>query len=94
MSERVSAFLFPLIVLVSSVCALYAVALRPAYFSNSEGLATLLFIEVLVAAIWNYRARFFPLLLGAFLWAGLALPLCWRGPPGDGSSWRWVCWPG
>ena len=85
MSDRVSAFLFPFIVLVSSVCALYAVLLRPAYFSNSDGLATLLFIEVLVAAIWNYRARFFPLLLAAFLWAGLALPLSEAWTTG-----RWV----
>lgn len=75
MSDRVSAFLFPLLVLISCVCALYAVVLRPAYFSNADGLAALLFIEVLVAAIWNYRARFFLLLLAAFLWAGMALPL-------------------
>lgn len=75
MSDRLSAFLFPLIVIISCLCALYALVLRPAYFSNSDGLAALLFVEVLVAAIWNYRARFFPLLLAAFLWAGMALPL-------------------
>jgi O-antigen ligase len=67
--------LLPLAVLVSCVSVLYVVVLRPAYFSNSDGLAALLCIEVLVAAIWNYRARFFPLLLATFLWAGLALPL-------------------
>jgi len=84
-SDRVSAFLFPLLVLISCLCALYAVVLRPGYFSNADGLAVLLFIEVLVAAIWNYRARFFPLLLAAFLWAGMALPLseAW-------TSGRWV----
>jgi len=74
-SDRLSACLFPLIVIISCLCALYALVLRPAYFSNSDGLATLLFVEVLVAAIWNYRARFFPLLLAAFSWAGMALPL-------------------
>ena len=85
MSDRVSAFILPLVVLISCVCALYAVVLRPAYFSNSDGLATLLFIEVLVAATWNYRARFFPFLLAAFLWAGMVLPLseAW-------TSGRWV----
>lgn len=75
MSERLSAVLLPLVVFISCLCALYAVFLRPAYFSNSDGLATLFFLEVLIAAIWNYRARFFPLLLAAFLWAGMDLPL-------------------
>jgi O-Antigen ligase len=45
------------------------------YFSSFEGLATLLFLQVLLASIWNYRARFFPLLLVVFLWAGMVLPL-------------------
>ena len=85
MSDRLSAFLLPLVVLVSCVCAFYAMVLRPAYFSNSDGLATLLFIEVLVAGIWNYRARFFPLLLAAFLWAGMALPLSEEWTTG-----RWI----
>ncbi|HEV8047354.1 MAG TPA: O-antigen ligase family protein [Terriglobales bacterium] len=85
MSDRISAFLFPLVVLISCLCALYAMVLRPAYFSNSDGLATLLFIEVLVAAIWNYRARFFPLLLAVFLWAGMVLPLSEAWTTG-----RWV----
>lgn len=85
MSDRLTAFLLPFVVLISCLCALYALVLRPAYFSNSTGLATLLFIEVLVAAIWNYRARFFPLLLAAFLWAGMALPLSEAWTTG-----RWV----
>ena len=74
MSDRLSAFLLPLAVVVSCVSVLYVLVLRPAYFSNSDGLAALLFIELLVAAIWNYRVRFFPLLLATFLWAGLAVP--------------------
>jgi len=55
--------------------ALYAGAFHPAYFSNSDDLDSLLFLQVLLAAIWRYRSRFFPLLLVAFLWAGTALPL-------------------
>jgi O-antigen ligase len=85
MSDRVSAFLFPLLIVISCVCALYVVVLRPVYFSNADGLAGLLFIEILVAAIWNYRARFFPLLLAAFLWAGMVLPLSEAWTTG-----RWV----
>ncbi len=85
MSDRL-----PKIVLlaVMSVCAVvggYMAVFRPAYFSSSRDLGTLLFLQVLLAAIWNYRARFLPVLLAVFLWAGMALPLnmVW-------TSGRWV----
>ncbi len=45
------------------------------YFSSTDDLAILLFLQILLAAIWNYRARFFPLLLVVFLWAGMVVPL-------------------
>ena len=60
---------------MSCLFAAYAAVFRPAYFSDSKELAALLFFQILLAAIWNYRARFFPFLLAVFLWAGLALPL-------------------
>jgi len=84
-SDRLSSFCLPLTIVISCLLAAYAVVLRPAYLSNSDDLATLLFLQVLLAAIWNYRARFFPLLLAVFLWAGMALPLnvAW-------TSGRWV----
>jgi O-antigen ligase len=53
----------------------YAAVFWPAYLSSSNGLATLLFLQVLLATIWNYRARFLPLMLVVFLWAGTAVPL-------------------
>jgi uncharacterized membrane protein YjjP (DUF1212 family) len=72
-------------IVISCLFAVYAVLFRPAYFSNSDELATLLFLQVLLAAIWNYRTRFLPLLLAVFLWAGVALPLnvAW-------TSGRWI----
>jgi len=60
---------------IGCLFAVYAAVFHPAYFSSSSELAVLLFLQILLAAIWNYRARFFPLLLVVFLWAGMALPL-------------------
>jgi O-antigen ligase len=75
MSDRLSRFTLPVLIAICAVFALYASVFQPAYFSGSDQLATLLFLQILLAAIWKYRARFFPLLLAVFLWAGMALPL-------------------
>jgi O-antigen ligase len=75
MNDRWSKFFVPVIIALSCVFAVYAAVYRPAYFSSSDALGILLFLQVLLAAIWNYRARFFPLLLAAFLWAGMMVPL-------------------
>jgi O-antigen ligase len=74
-SIRMSRFILPAAIATCCLFALYAAAFRPAYFSNADDLDSLLFVQVLLAAIWSYRARFFPLLLLAFLWAGTELPL-------------------
>lgn len=75
MSERLSNFFLPLLIAMSCLFVVYMAYLRPAYFSSSDELATVLFLQILLASIWNYRARFFPILLAVFLWAGLAVPL-------------------
>jgi len=75
MSESISRFLLPGIITIFSLFAVCVAVLRPEYFSNRNELAILIFLQVLLAAIWNYRARFFPLLLVVFLWAGMAVPL-------------------
>ncbi len=74
MNERFSKFL-PTVLALSCLFAVYAVVYRPVYFSSSDELGILLFLQILLAAIWNYRVRFFPLLLMAFLWAGMMVPL-------------------
>ena len=75
MSKRLSRFLLPAVIAICGLFALYAAVFRPAYFSNIDDLNSWLFLQFLLAAIWSYRTRFFPLLLIAFLWAGTALPL-------------------
>jgi len=75
MSDRWSRFFLPCMIAIGCLFAVYAAVFRPAYFSSSDELAALLFLQILLAAIWNYRTRFFPLLLVVFLWAGLELPL-------------------
>ncbi len=75
MSDRLPRSFVTVMIGIFCMFVLCTVVFRPAYFSNSDDLATLLFLQVLLAAIWNYRTRFFPLLLAAFMWAGMVLPL-------------------
>jgi O-antigen ligase len=75
MSDSFSRFSLPVMIAIGGLFALYAAVFRPAYFSSSDALATLLFLQILLATIWSYRARFFPLLLAVFLWAGIVLPM-------------------
>jgi O-antigen ligase len=55
--------------------ALYLAHSRPAMFGNTTYLAELLFLQLLVLAIWNFRCWFFPFLMVGFLWAGMHVPL-------------------
>jgi O-antigen ligase len=49
--------------------------LQPSYFGQYYYLGALVFIEVMLVALWGFSRRFFPLLIGVFLWAGIDLPL-------------------
>ena len=75
MNDRLSRFFLPSVLVTGGLIAVCAAAIRPAYFSSFEGLATLLFLQVLLASVWNYRVCFFSLLLVVFLWAGMVVPL-------------------
>lgn len=66
---------FPVGIGVGALAFLLYAIIRPGYFSSGGRLGTILFLEVLLAALWDYRAKFLPLLLGVFLWAGMALPM-------------------
>jgi O-antigen ligase len=48
---------------------------RPEYLSNPEVLGGVLVAEIVLAALCRYRRVFFMILMAAFLWAGLDLPL-------------------
>jgi len=45
-----------------------------AYLTDPGTLAALILLELILAALWRYNARFFLVLLGAFLWAGIPIP--------------------
>lgn len=74
MSDRFQRLFMPGAMLGCSLLAVYVAVRLPGYFSNTSYLAGLIFLQVLIAALWNYRQRFLPLLLVAFLWAGIGLP--------------------
>ncbi len=44
-------------------------------FSDAKLLAGALFLEILIVCIWKYEQRFFLLLMVAFAWAGMTIPL-------------------
>ena len=75
MNSHLPRILLPATIALGCVLAVYAAIFRPGYFSNSDELAMVLFLQVVLAAMWNYRARFFPLLMVVFLWAGMILPM-------------------
>ncbi len=65
------------ITIISLACGsvvFFILARWQAWFADPNTLATLIFLELVLAAVWNYRSRFFPLLLGAFLCAGIMFP--------------------
>lgn len=77
------------LVLVGASCALplalvFFAYTRPGYFNNQIYLGGLLVIELLVAALCFYRRVFFPVVIVAFLLAGVDLPV--------GTMWTSVRW--
>lgn len=67
-------------VVLGSVLALYFLRFS-GNFANVNLLGGLLFLEILIACVWKYEQRFFPLTIVAFVWAGVAFPLhaAWTG---------------
>jgi len=65
--------------------ALYFVYSHLHYFSDVSFLGAVLLLEIIVASVWKYDQRFFVLLMVAFVWAGIGVPL-----EGAWSSGRWV----
>ncbi len=57
---------------------------RPGYVTTDVYLGGMVLLELLAAAVWMYRKVFFPLVLGAFLFAGVDLPV--------GAFWTQARW--
>jgi O-antigen ligase len=55
------------------------------YFSDIKILGGILLLEIIVVSIWNYRQRFFLLMMITFVWASLRIPLQ--------SAWTSGRWP-
>ena len=74
MNRRFSKLIVIGVILAISLMAAGAALYRPAYLGNAYYLGGLLFLQGLLAAIWKYEQRFFPVLVVAFLWAGMSVP--------------------
>ena len=75
MDDRYSKLILPVTLLGCCLLAVYVSIFRPGYLSSGRYLGALIFLEIMAAAVWNYRRSFFALLLVIFLWAGMAFPL-------------------
>jgi O-antigen ligase len=64
---------------------LYLIYSHLQYFGNVSFLGGVLVLEVIIACLWKYDQRFFVLLMVAFVWAGMNVPMqsAWTGG-------RWV----
>jgi O-antigen ligase len=82
--KRVVHLALPIILLGVSGLAVYVALYRPGYLSSATYLGGLIFLQILLAAVWNYQNRFFPLLVTVFLWAGISVPF-----HGVWTSGRW-----
>ena len=85
MSDRIPKLVMIVVLAFVPLLMVLLALSRPGYFSSQTYLGGLLLFELIAAALWTYRKVFFPLILMAFLFAGLNLPL--------GSFWitgRWI----
>lgn len=84
MNSRLTNYVVAGAILTAGLLASYTALYRPGYL-NSYYLGGVIFLQVLLAAVWKYEQRFFPLMVVVFLWAGMSVPLS-----GLWTSGRWV----
>jgi O-antigen ligase len=84
MNDRYSQVLPPLAIMAGCLLAGYVAIFHTGYLSNDYYLGALIVIQILLAALWDYRQRFFPLLIVVFFWASTDVPL-----NGAWTSGRW-----
>jgi hypothetical protein len=85
MKSRFSKFVVPGIILTVALTAAYVALYSPTYLSSAYFLGGLIFLQGLLAVVWKYEQRFFPLLVIVFLWAGMSVPFT-----GIWTAGRWV----
>src|SRR5437764_7052653 len=74
MTDRTSKIVVFLIVMSCCAAGAYLALFCPGYANNSEYLGGLIFLQIVIAALWKYRQRFFPALQIVFLWAATFSP--------------------
>lgn len=75
MNPVLSRITMPLLLVAACIFTVWIAVSYPGYLTQSTDLASIIFLQLVVAAIWSYRVRFFPALLAAFVWAAVDLPL-------------------
>ena len=73
---------------LGTVVLAYLAYTRPRYLTDKTYLGGLLLIEFLFVAVWMYRQIFFPLIMVAFLLAGVDLPV---GAFWTQARWLFLC---
>jgi hypothetical protein len=84
MSKPAGNILLPIAFVLGCLFAISVAVFYPGYASDAGILGMLVFLEIVLAAIWNYEQRFFLLLILVFFFAGAGAP-----PPGFWSAGRW-----
>ncbi len=67
-------FRLPIIFAAGIFSMVFVSLFFPGYATNTEFLGFLIFAQIVLATIWDYRRRFFLFLLAVFLFAGTAVP--------------------
>ncbi|MBS1850852.1 MAG: O-antigen ligase family protein [Acidobacteria bacterium] len=75
MPSRISNLIAPGLLLASSLSVVVLGFWRPGYLTDAYYLGAVIILQILIAALWNYRQRFFVLLMLIFFWAGMPLSL-------------------
>src|SRR5579862_8264952 len=85
MNQKISNGVLVASAITAPLLLAYLAYSRPWYFTSQTYLGGLILLEFLIAAVWMYRRVFFPVVILAFLLAGVNLPV--------GAVWtaaRWV----
>ncbi|HTS04199.1 MAG TPA: O-antigen ligase family protein [Candidatus Eisenbacteria bacterium] len=75
MSQRITKGFLVASALTAPLLLAYMAYSRPFYFTSQRYLGGLILLEFLIAAVWMYRRIFFPVVILAFLLAGVDLPV-------------------
>lgn len=84
MDSRIFKLVLPVAGVATALFLVYLAFSRPGYLTSLTYIGGLLFLELLVVALWFYRRVFFALTIVVFLLAGVDLPV--------GSAWNFLRW--